>query len=65
LPTPFDRAPRYRVRVSDRFWTALYLPLGPLVRRIADSLAWLQQGRIAVYLLYSFLTLLLLLACVL
>jgi hydrogenase-4 component B len=53
------------VRVSDRFWTALYLPLGPLVRRIADSLAWLQQGRIAVYLLYSFLTLLLLLACVL
>ncbi len=65
LPSAFDSAPHYQVRVSDRFWSALYLPLAVLVRRSADSIAWLQRGRIAVYLLYSFLTLLLLLAFVL
>jgi formate hydrogenlyase subunit 3/multisubunit Na+/H+ antiporter MnhD subunit len=65
LPGAFDRAPYYRVWVTDRWWGGVYLPLGVLVRRSADSLAWLQQGRIAIYLLYSFLTLLLLLACVL
>ena len=65
LPSPFDRAPRYRVTVGDRIWTRLYLPLGALVQRIADSFAWLQQGRIATYLLYSFVTLITLLALVL
>ena len=28
LPSPFDRAPRYRVAVGDRIWQGLYLPLG-------------------------------------
>jgi len=65
LPTPFDAAPRYRVTVSDPIWRALYLPLGRVVQRAADSLAWLQQGRIASYLLYSFVTLLTLLALML
>ena len=65
LPTAFDLAPRYRVSVGDRWWRGLYLPLGKLVRKLADGVAWLQQGRISVYLLYSFLTLLLLLAFVL
>jgi hydrogenase-4 component B len=65
LPTPFDRAPRYRVIVGDRIWRALYLPLGTLVQRIADAFAWLQQGRISTYLLYSFITLVVLLALVL
>jgi hydrogenase-4 component B len=65
LPSPFDRAPRYRVTVGDRIWTTLYLPLGALVQRVADSFAWLQQGRIATYLLYSFVTLITLLALVL
>ena len=65
LPSPFDRAPRYRVTVGDRIWTSLYLPLGPLIQRVADSFAWLQQGRIASYLLYSFVTLIALLALVL
>jgi len=64
LPTPFDRAPRYRVTTADRIWLTLYLPLGSLVQRIADAFAWLQQGRIATYLLYSFVTLLVLLALV-
>jgi hydrogenase-4 component B len=65
LPSPFDRAPRYRVAIGDRCWQALYLPLAVLVRRLADSVAWLQQGRIANYLLYSFVTLVALLAVVL
>lgn len=65
LPSPFDRNPRYRVAVSDVIWRVLYEPLEPLVRRVADAFAWLQQGRIATYLLYSFITLVVLLALVL
>ena len=65
LPSPFDVAPRYRVDVRDRFWQGLYLPLAALVQRGADAVAWLQQGRVATYLLYSFGTLVVLLALVL
>ena len=65
LPSPFDRAPHYRVIVADRLWQGLYLPLGVLVQRIADAFAWLQQGRISTYLLYSFITLIGLLALML
>ena len=65
LPTPFDIAPRYRVIVGDRLWTLLYAPLGAIVGRAADLVARLQQGRIATYLLYSFVTLIALLALVL
>jgi len=43
----------------------LYEPLGVLVRQVADRVAWLQQGRIATYLLYSFVTLVVLLALML
>jgi len=65
LPSPFDRAPRYRVSVGDRIWQGIYVPVGALVQRAADTVAWLQQGRIANYLLYSFVTLVVLLALVL
>jgi hydrogenase-4 component B len=65
MPSPFDSAPRYRLEISDRIWRGLYQPLDPLVRRIADKVAWLQQGRIANYLLYSFVTLVVLLALML
>jgi formate hydrogenlyase subunit 3/multisubunit Na+/H+ antiporter MnhD subunit len=65
LPAPEDPAPRYHVSVGDRIWRGLYAPLGRIVQRVADSFAWLQQGRIATYLLYSFVTLVLLLALVL
>lgn len=64
LPSPFDRTPLYRVTVADRIWLGLYQPLGTLVQRVADAFAWLQQGRIATYLLYSFVTLIVLLALV-
>jgi formate hydrogenlyase subunit 3/multisubunit Na+/H+ antiporter MnhD subunit len=62
LPAPADPAPRYAIRVGDRIWRGLYRPIGRIVQRVADSFAWLQQGRIATYLLYSFVTLVLLLA---
>lgn len=65
LPAPTDAKPRYRVAVGDRIWRTLYEPLGPFVQRIADAFAWLQQGRIATYLLYGFVTLVVLLALVL
>ena len=65
LPAPFDSAPRYRVSVTDRIWSAGYEPLGRWVRRLADLAALLQQGRISNYLMYSFITLIVLLAVVL
>jgi len=57
LPSPFDREPRYRVVVGDHFWHWLYLPVADLVERLSRWIGRLQQGRVAVYLLYSFLTL--------
>ena len=57
LPTAFDAEPRYRVSVTDPFWHWLYLPLAAAVERLARLIGLLQQGRIAVYLLYSFVTL--------
>ncbi len=65
LPTPLDEAPQYRLVLVDRVWRSGYEPLGRLVRRIADVAALLQQGRIATYLTYSFVTLIVLLALVL
>jgi hypothetical protein len=64
LPTPFDPAPRYRVTVEDPFWHALYLPIAGAVMHVARWVGLLQQGRIAVYLLYSFVTLILVLMMV-
>lgn len=65
LPSPFDSAPRYRVIIADRFWEALYTPTGRAVQMLADWSARLQRGRISAYLLYSFITLVVLLALVL
>jgi formate hydrogenlyase subunit 3/multisubunit Na+/H+ antiporter MnhD subunit len=65
LPSPRDVAPRYRVSVTDRIWRDLYLPIGGVVQRLTNAVAWLQQGRISVYLTYSFITLVVLLAVML
>jgi formate hydrogenlyase subunit 3/multisubunit Na+/H+ antiporter MnhD subunit len=61
LPSPFDQAPRYRVVVEDHFWHWLYLPIAAAVARVARLVGLLQQGRISVYLMYSFVTLIALL----
>ena len=60
-PTPFDLQPRYRSTVEDPIWHFLYLPIAALIERGTRLIAFLQQGRIAIYLLYSFVTLLTLL----
>lgn len=64
LPTPFDAAPKYRVGVDDHFWHWLYLPVGRGVERIARLIGRLQRGRVTIYLLYSFITLLAVLVAV-
>ncbi len=61
LPAPGDAAPRYRVRVEDPLWYAVYLPIARAVERITGLVTVLQRGRISVYLMYSFATLLVLL----
>jgi formate hydrogenlyase subunit 3/multisubunit Na+/H+ antiporter MnhD subunit len=65
LPSPDDTAPSYRVTVGDRLWSGLYLPLAAATNHAANLVARLQQGRISTYLMYSFATLVLLLAFVL
>jgi hydrogenase-4 component B len=57
LPTAFDAKPRYRVTVEDHFWPWLYVPIADLAAYLARLVGLMQQGRISVYLLYSFLTL--------
>jgi len=57
LPSPFDEAPRYRVSVEDHAWRWLYLPVAAAVERLSRLIGLLQRGRIALYLLYSFVTL--------
>jgi formate hydrogenlyase subunit 3/multisubunit Na+/H+ antiporter MnhD subunit len=57
LPTPFDEHPRYRVKLEDHFWGWVYVPVTDLANYLARLMSRLQQGRISVYLLYSFLTL--------
>ncbi len=65
LPSPSDPTPTYAVTVGDRAWKLLYLPIATAVHAVANAVAWLQQGRISTYLMYSFATLILLLAFVL
>jgi formate hydrogenlyase subunit 3/multisubunit Na+/H+ antiporter MnhD subunit len=60
-PSPFDRAPRYASKLEDNLWYWLYLPIVRLAERLAGLVAVLHHGRIALYLVYSFVTLLLLL----
>jgi len=65
LPTPFDAAPRYALDLEDRWWDFLYRPVASAVQACAGWVGVLQHGSIALYLLYSFLTLATLLALVL
>ena len=64
LPTPFDEQPRYRVSIDDHFWHWLYLPVAALVAQVSRLVGLLQQGRIAVYLMFSFVTLIVMLVVV-
>ncbi len=61
LPSPLDATPRYREDADDRMWYWLYMPVARGVERLTGLVTVLQRGRISIYLLYSFLTLLVLL----
>jgi formate hydrogenlyase subunit 3/multisubunit Na+/H+ antiporter MnhD subunit len=65
MPSPFDAAPRYSLELGDRWWGWIYVPIAKAVDVAARWVGLLQQGRISTYLLYSFGTLLILLAFVL
>jgi hypothetical protein len=65
MPSPDDIAPRYSVSIEDRIWGWVYRPIVRVVQWLADVISILQGGRLAVYLIYSFLTLLGLLVFVL
>ncbi len=52
---------RYHLRVRDRFWGLLYWPVADSSFWISRRVGRLQQGRIQVYLIYSFVTIVILL----
>jgi hypothetical protein len=64
LPSAFDAQPSYTVTLEDPLWYWLYLPVARLVERVSKIVGLLQQGRIAVYLMYSFATLIVVLLVV-
>ena len=64
LPSPFDRQPSYRLVAGDHFWHWLYQPIARMVEAASRVVGLLQQGRIATYLMYSFVTLLVMLVLV-
>lgn len=64
VPSPFDAYPHYRGEIRDRLWELTHRPVVRLAERISAWVGRLQQGRISIYLLYSFITLIALLAFV-
>ncbi|HQT25350.1 MAG TPA: hydrogenase 4 subunit B, partial [Burkholderiales bacterium] len=64
LPSPFDEAPRYSAKTEDKFWYWFYLPFAAIAEHIAGLFGKIQQGRILVYLMYNFVTLIVLLLIV-
>jgi NADH:ubiquinone oxidoreductase subunit 5 (subunit L)/multisubunit Na+/H+ antiporter MnhA subunit len=64
LPSPFDRQPSSRLEATDHFWHWLYLPVARAAEATARVVGLLQQGRISTYLMYSFVTLLVMLLLV-
>jgi hypothetical protein len=61
IPRADDAQPVFRQSVEDRHWYSMYLPIARFAEFLSGHIGKLQQGRISVYLLYSFLTLIALL----
>ena len=61
IPRADDPHPVFRQSVEDRHWYAIYLPIARFTEFLSRHIGKLQQGRISVYLLYSFITLIALL----
>ncbi|MGH8672562.1 MAG: hydrogenase 4 subunit B, partial [Burkholderiales bacterium] len=64
LPGPDDASPVFRLRVEDPLWYWGYPPIARIAGRVSGWVTRLQQGRISIYLLYSFLSLVILLVFV-
>lgn len=60
----FPQKLHYHLRIRDLVWGWLYKPLVGLSFRVARKAGKLQQGRIQVYLIYSFITIIVLLVFV-
>ncbi|HUL96021.1 MAG TPA: hydrogenase 4 subunit B [Usitatibacter sp.] len=57
LPSPSDEAPRYRVVIEDPMWGWIYVRIAQATEAVSRTVGMLQRGRISIYLLYSFVTL--------
>ena len=62
VPTPFDLHPHFHSEIHDRLWDMFYAPVKRVNDMVGNQVGKLQHGRIHIYLLYSFITLLALLA---
>jgi formate hydrogenlyase subunit 3/multisubunit Na+/H+ antiporter MnhD subunit len=60
-PEACDKNPQYHAQTEDRFWHGLYLPIYRLTVNVARWISKMQDGRINHYLLYSFVTMLIML----
>ena len=61
IPRPDDPRPVFRQEVEDRHWPWMYRPIADLAEFVSRHVGRIQQGRISIYLLYSFITLIALL----
>ncbi|MBI3353275.1 MAG: hydrogenase-4 subunit B [Nitrospirae bacterium] len=57
----FPKRLHYHLKVRDRFWGLLYKPVADASIWISRKVGKLQQGRIQMYLIYSFITIIVLL----
>ena len=62
VPGPFDKKPHYHGETRDLLWIRCYLPIARFTEKLSALTGKLQHGRIHIYLMYSFVTLLALLA---
>ncbi|MBI5676674.1 MAG: hydrogenase 4 subunit B [Nitrospirae bacterium] len=58
---PFPKRLNYHLKIRDRFWGWLYKPIVDSSFWVARHVGKLQQGRIQAYLIYSFITIIILL----
>jgi formate hydrogenlyase subunit 3/multisubunit Na+/H+ antiporter MnhD subunit len=61
VPSPFDAKPEYWSWTEDPLWRWFYAPVAKAAERVSSLVAVLHHGRIHLYLVYSFVTLLVLL----
>jgi hypothetical protein len=60
-PSPFDAQPLYWSRIEDRLWYWIYVPVMKAAEWLSSLVGIVHHGRIHLYLIYSFATLLVLL----